>query len=227
MYREWQPPPGLAPFVDRLFVASGGPAQRILPDGCMDVHVTARGVQVIGAMTRAVVVPASDQPIRAVRFVPGGAAAFLGIACDELTDRIVDWADLGIGAAPRDLERWLLARSGGGSPLVRHAVARLASAAPPSIAALADETGMSRQWLTRACRRAIGLPAKQLARVARMQRAIIALQRRVAPARVAAETGYFDQAHLGNELRTLAGITPREASDPVSIFPIRSLYAAP
>ena len=41
-----------------------------------------------------------------------------------------------------------------------------------------------------------------------MQRAVTAIGRGGELARVAVELGYFDQAHLANDLRALAGITP-------------------
>ena len=58
-----------------------------------------------------------------------------------------------------------------------------------------------------------------------MQRTIIALQDapHVPLAGAAVALGYFDQAHMAKDFRELAGATPREA---VSIFPIRSIYAA-
>jgi AraC-like DNA-binding protein len=68
--------------------------------------------------------------------------------------------------------------------------------------------GVTRQYLARAFRREVGITPKQLARIARMQRAAAALRRGVDLARLAAELGYFDQSHLTHELRDLAGITP-------------------
>jgi AraC-like DNA-binding protein len=240
MYREHAPPPALAAYVDRFWTsdaAPAGPLRRILPDGCIDILVELDGdaatLHVVGTMTRAIVVPAyARNRVVAVRFRPGGAPRFLRVDADELTDADVELRALGLALEvdPREplqsLVGWLLARvAGPASDPAEHAIGRLL-AASPSIPALARETGWSRQWLTRACRRRVGIPPKQLGRVARMQRAIIALQDapHVPLAVAAVALGYFDQAHMTKDFRELAGATPRAA---VSIFPIRSIYAAP
>jgi AraC-like DNA-binding protein len=241
-YREHAPPPALAASVDRLWTSDAAPSsgepRRILPDGCIDLLVELDGdsvlARVVGTMTRAVLVPASVQHrVVAVRFRPGGASGVVRIDADELTDREVSARDLGLDLAidPRDplasLVAWLHARAGSvADPAVAHAIARLLEPAS-SIAELARDTGWSRQYLARACRRRVGVSPKQLARVARMQRTTIAIQRARGTstlAAAAAANGYFDQAHMAKDFRELAGVTPREA---VSIFPIRSLYGAP
>jgi AraC-like DNA-binding protein len=248
MYREHLPPAALAPYVDRFWTSDAvAPApevepRRILPDGCIDILIELTGdlarPRVVGTMTRALLIPAGAQPrIVAVRFRPGAAAAFLRVDADELTDLELELPALGLDLEidPRDprgsLERWLLARLPAHPQRVAdHAIARLVTAAP-SLPELARETGWSRQWLTRECRRRVGVPPKQLARVARLQRAIITLQAIATRPRVPAHglaslapaLGYFDQAHMAKDFRELAGCTPREA---VSIFPIRSVYGA-
>jgi AraC-like DNA-binding protein len=249
MYREHMPPAALAPYVDRFWtndaaaVSPQAEPRRVLPDGCIDILLELDGdrvtPRVVGTMTRALIVPPGPQlRIVAVRFRPGAAAAFLRIDADELTDLEVEVSALGLDLAidPRDprgsLERWLLSRiPSRRQSAVDHAIARLVTAAP-SLPELARETGWSRQWLTRECRRRVGVAPKQLARVARLQRTIIELQalarlRRqpahgVAP--LAHAMGYFDQAHMAKDFRELAGCTPRDA---LSIFPIRSVYGAP
>jgi AraC-like DNA-binding protein len=105
-------------------------------------------------------------------------------------------------------------------PRIARAVALLSSAArrgaaPPvgstgeaRVDDVADMLGMTRQHLARGFRREVGITPKQLARIARMQRAADALRRGGDLARLAAELGYFDQSHLSRELRDLAGVTP-------------------
>lgn len=232
MYREHAPPPALAPYVDRFWTSDAtpaGPPRRILPDGCVDILIEHEAVHVVGTMTRSILVPAYARgKIVAVRFRPGAAPRFLRVDADELTDSDLELRALGLKLEldPRaplaSLEAWLLSRLDTPSPdAVGHAITRLV-ACSPSIEQLAAETGWSRQYLARACRRRVGIAPKQLARVARMQRAIIALQDAPSPlASAAVALGYFDQAHMTNEFRELAGATPREAG---SIFPIRSIY---
>jgi AraC-like DNA-binding protein len=238
MYREYAPHPALAPYVDRLWTSTaeaGAPPRRILPDGCIDIIVdtTTQRTAVVGTMTRAIVV-APTQPVRtvAVRFRPGGAVPLLRIAADELTDRSVDVRDLRVrvdALSTDELQRWLLDRlDERPDATVAYGASRLFSSRPPSIEALGRELGWSRQHLTRMFRRHVGVSAKQLARVARLQRAVDELQRGTPLGRVATGVGYFDQAHMTRDVRELADITPlaiRDAGD--SIFPIRSLFAAP
>jgi len=254
-FREFEPHPALAPFVDRLWVRSGTPdtdagPERILPDGCIDLLVdVTRGwnAAVVGTMTRATLFePSEPTRIVAVRFRPGGARPFLNVAAHEITDLIVEGRDLGLCwlapppatgetrlvAAVRALERMLLDRLpaiAAPDPVIMRAVAALFAPAPPSIATLARELGWSRQHLGRALRFHVGLSPVQLARVARLQRAVDLLQRgqTTSLAEAALRLGYFDQAHMTRDIRELAGVTPRVAAASAgSIFPIRSLLRA-
>jgi AraC-like DNA-binding protein len=78
---------------------------------------------------------------------------------------------------------------------------------------LADETGWSRQHLTRRFRSEFGLSPKLAARVVRFDRARHLLQQGRdgwSIADVAAACGYFDHAHLNRDFADLAGCTPTE-----------------
>jgi AraC-like DNA-binding protein len=73
---------------------------------------------------------------------------------------------------------------------------------------LAGEVGGSARHLTNRFRDEVGLRPKEAARVVRFDR----VRRRLAPgvrlADLAADAGYFDQAHLNREFRALAGCSP-------------------
>ncbi len=274
-YREIVPSPSLRPFVDRFWIQTaeedggqgggqnGGQAadepaaHRVLPDGCIDVivHLDDGGAaELVGTMTRAIVVPGGASRVAAVRFAPGGAAPLLGISAAELTDRAPSLGDVraaaralpldGVVRSDRDapaavaalLERRLLdrlARSIGvprPDATVARAVQRLFSAQPPSMAALAAELGWSVQHLRRLFAQHVGISPKELGRVARLQRAVARLQRdpREPLAMAAVALGYFDQAHMARDFRLLAGATPAEVRAEVgSIFPIQSLLPRP
>ncbi len=83
-----------------------------------------------------------------------------------------------------------------------------------SVSALADETGWSGRHLRTRFAAEIGLTPKAAARVVRFDRARRLLQRRAASGRrldlaaLAANCGYYDQAHLDLEFRALAGAPP-------------------
>ena len=77
------------------------------------------------------------------------------------------------------------------------------------VADLADEVGWSRRHLGERFRTELGLAPKQAARVLRFERAGRLLRSgRADLAGLAAECGFYDQAHLTNEWRALAGCTP-------------------
>lgn len=250
-YREYVPAPALRPFVDRLWTRDGGLSpseQRVLPDGCIDwlLHLgTAPRAVVVGTMTRPHVVPAGfAPPIVAVRFRPGGAAAFLRERADRFTDHHVALDDAGVSSIAildrvldevlphrraRALERHLLAalpRAEGPPAIIDRAVGALWREQPPSVDALARELGVTRQHLRRLFRDHVGIGPKELARVARVHRAIERLgsARRGDLAGVATEIGFFDQAHMNRDFREIAGATPGEIIRRDSIFPIRPAF---
>jgi AraC-like DNA-binding protein len=233
----------------------------ILPDGCIDVLIDVRtgAARVVGTMTRAVADPVTARSVlAAVRFKPGAARAFLRVPAADLTDRVVDADELGcswlcappapeasalaVQAVLGTLQRSLLERSAAAALQreVREATRRLFGDRAPAVDALARELGRSRQHLARQFREHVGVGPKEFARIARLQRAIAVVQRRVlqvsvAPASVAPglaglaiELGYFDQAHMSRDFKDLAGLTPRAAREARgSIFPIPSLWLEP
>jgi AraC-like DNA-binding protein len=255
-FREFDPHPALARYVDRFWARSNGPSADggpllILPDGCIDLIVDLSdgwNPFVVGAMTRATAFePEPQTRLIGARFRPGGAIPFLKVAAHEITDHVVDSADVGlrwvapiptarhlpIADAVRVLERLLLERLAATTPpnpVVAHVVATLFGSTAPSVETLAREIGWSRQHLRRVVRHHVGFGPMTLARVARLQRAADLLQRsggkRLSMA--ALSSGYFDQAHMNRDFRELAGVTPLHAAESTgSIFPIRSLLCAP
>ena len=86
---------------------------------------------------------------------------------------------------------------------------------------LADRCGRSVRWLQRAFADAVGLPVKQVIRMARLREvAERALSGDVDWAAVATDLGYADQAHLVRDFTAAVGTPPgryaREASGPSS-----------
>ncbi|NUP13992.1 MAG: helix-turn-helix domain-containing protein [Polyangiaceae bacterium] len=254
-YEERLPHPALRPFVDRLWWRGrasqrtpSAPLQRVLPDGCVDllVRVEVGEAEVVGTMTRAILVPAaSSSSIVAVRFRPGAARALLGGNIRELTDLHVRAGDVlgkaacelericdasSIEAAVRGLESFLLQRipaAGSLDPRVGLALRALASETEGGgVAAVASRLGWTRQHLSRRIEEEVGVRPKMFARVARLHRTI-ALSGETGQrgwAAVAAEAGYYDQAHMIRDFRELALATPEALAPELgSIFPIRAL----
>jgi len=94
-------------------------------------------------------------------------------------------------------------------PDVAHAFRRLlATGGRLPVRDLAGEVGWSPRHLTDRFRVETGLGLKEAARVVRFDRARRGLTPGTALAGLAADTGYYDQAHLAREFRALAGCSP-------------------
>jgi AraC-like DNA-binding protein len=148
------------------------------------------------------------------------AEAVLGGVCAELRERV--------RAAPGWPERFavldeILLRQVGVSPEIApevswawHELLREGGTAP--VSELAVGTGWSGRHLTSRFRAEIGLTPKAAARVIRFDRARKRLvhkltngaERAYLLADLAADCGYFDQAHLAREFRALAGCPPSQ-----------------
>lgn len=96
--------------------------------------------------------------------------------------------------------------------LALEAAERLASA---TVSAVAADLGVSERHLRRVFREAIGVSPKAFARLTRFHRALRAAREdgRARWGSIAVETGYYDQAHLIDEFRAIAGVTPRALLD--------------
>lgn len=76
---------------------------------------------------------------------------------------------------------------------------------------VATDLGMSERHLRRIFRDTIGMSPKAFAKLARFHIALRAARAQAQPswANIAAEAGYYDQAHLIADFRAIAGVTPR------------------
>jgi len=183
-----------------------------------------------------------------VNFTPLGAARFFGFPAGDLAGQIVTLGDaLGEGGAAELTERlvdapgWaerfdlvdavLLARIGAAAAPAAElswAWSRLwASDGAVPIGMLADEVGWSRRHLQNRFRDHLGMAPKTLARVLRFQRAVGLLRDEDGPelARIAADCGYYDQAHFNRDVRAFAGVTPGELL--AARLPDRGGFSAP
>jgi AraC-like DNA-binding protein len=118
---------------------------------------------------------------------------------DRILLRLLDDRSTAAGPAPEVARAWQLLRATAGSV---------------SIARLASEVGWSPRHLGQRFGAELGLSPKAAARVMRFDRARWLVQGRAAAGRsidladVSARCGYFDQAHLARDFRSLAGCSP-------------------
>lgn len=173
----------------------------------------------------------SGQRIVMARLQLGAHLAVLGVPACALAGRIVALEDLWGEPAARRLCDRLAASSGTrqAAAILEHAIAervagarvhsqhtRLALAstamlANASVSSVASELGVSARHLRRVFRETLGVSPKTFAKLTRFQRALRASRanQHVNWANIAAASGYYDQAHLIAEFRTLTGVTPQ------------------
>lgn len=167
-----------------------------------------------------------------VNFTPIGAARLLGQPLHAIAQRVVAIDDV-LAAAGRDLivrlrdapdwrtrfvmlEQFFLARFADNDATSREAAwawdrLRAHDGLLP-IADLVTELGWSHKRLIAVFHEQFGLTPKRAARVMRFGRAVRSLDGAPTPrwAEIAADCGYYDQAHLNRDFREFAGVTPGE-----------------
>jgi AraC-like DNA-binding protein len=231
LYREYAPPPGLEAHVACVWLSHDGEVS-VLPDACADIVLEGGRLVVAGPATTAKLAPATPGlPRCGVRFRTGSAGAVLGVGADALRDLGPDLTELW-GAAARRLQdevagaptieaaagallRGLADRLPGprdGDPYVRALVRDEHEGIRP-LYVQARELGFSERQLRRRFERAVGYGPATLRRIQRFQRFLAVAAASPAGtglARLAADAGYADQAHLARETRRLSGRTPSE-----------------
>lgn len=251
MYREYGPPTrALAEFVEcfwqrTLLDPCLDLIGAVLPDGRVDLLWSANGQMIVAGpatrwLPRALTPPFA---VVGVRFHPGVGPALLGLPAHKLVDSYVPLASLdsrsagalraglvtaeNAGQAASAMTEGI-SRLGGAvaiDPLVRAAVGELDQPGT-RVGTLAQRLGISERQLQRRFRDAVGYGPKALQRILRFQRALVEIRRGREQsgglARVAAATGYADQAHLTRESRRLAGFGPKrlernELSSPLAL----------
>lgn len=226
-YREYDPPPALAPWLECMWerVGTGQPV-RVLPDGCIDVVWTEGiGAQVAGPNTVAfMAAPPAQAQVVGARLWPGAASALLEVIEPEGLRDVRPPAAQALGRMGEQLEHamseadhplvcltdMLLEQARLAprpDPLVQEAVTQLRSPGA-TVAPLADSLGVSERQLRRRVAAAVGYGPKLLARVLRLQRALAAARSGDELARAALGAGYADQAHFTSDCRSLAGVSP-------------------
>ena len=172
----------------------------------------------------------------AIDVTPFGAQTLFGMPSSALGAQVVDLVEL-LGVRGRDLPDRLVEVSSWADrfrivdevllgALREHAAAEERRSPPPEVTHawrrlvagdgalrvedLATEVGWSRRHFTEMFRRVIGLPPRQMARVLRFERSkrMLTVADRRSFAAIAAECGFYDQAHMNREWRDLAGCSP-------------------
>ena len=186
-------------------------------------------VTVAGPRTRALFKNATGVArVVILQFKPGWSTPLLGVAANALTDRIVLLEDIW-GRPGGDLCRELLEAASlpevldrlsraiatrthrtfepASARLARRAV-RLFERDEVRVESVAERLGVTARHLRRAFTESVGIGPKDFARTVRLQRAVRMASTSKDWVRIAADAGYYDQAHLISDFRELVGLTP-------------------
>jgi AraC-like DNA-binding protein len=189
-----------------------------------------RGIGIAGPQARATAIDAFLPKMMGVQFRVGGAFPFFGPAMDSFADRHIALEDVWgtdaerlhqrlVGARTPEkkfdiLQETLLRKILGVSeyhPAVSMALRRLERAPHrTSIAAVAEEAGLSKKKFAQIFSGQVGLRPKLYLRIARFQRVLnqIAAAPAVNWGDVAEENGYYDQSHFIRDFGDFSGLAP-------------------
>jgi AraC-like DNA-binding protein len=235
VYLEYPPVRALAPFVECGWVRSTatGDSLRVMPDGCVDLFVTAEGtIMVSGPATTFYDQCAGTEGVLAgLRLRAGAAAAVMGHPVSEVRDNLVP-IDSMFGISASGLAEDVLAATASQQrvALLEAMLARYFTKVEPvvdkpvtltvemlrrrpasPVSGVASTVGLSERQLRRRFEAAVGYGPRRLGRIFRFQRLldlIHAGDHRIRWAEVAIEAGYADQSHMINECLALAGTLP-------------------
>jgi len=229
-YCEHPAPSALQRWVECAWTIDSASAaeHRVPPDGCVDlVYGRESGLRAVGTMT-------VEQRFRfrqgssltGVRFRPGMAAAFLGVAPSELTDKSIALEDLWalrareiarkldeaktIFEAMRILISNLPRPEAPPNPVQRAIEAVTAARGRADLEDTANQANLSPRQFRRRCLEESGLTPKRLCRVLRFRHAcdLAHASRRPDWPAIALEAEYFDQAHMIRDFQEFTGLTP-------------------
>jgi AraC-like DNA-binding protein len=236
-YREFPPPSPLASYLlclwtQRIVGSRGEFAQRVLPDGCIDVVlINDEAPVVVGPWTEPFVARlAPGTMIVGARCHPGRAPGLLGLPASTLLNQYVTLRSIwGRAASARfariagestlptrrlAMEAALLDRLADAGPVdegMRAAIQWLAGHPHGRIERLSQWIGISSRQLQRRFATAVGYGPKMFHCILRFQRLLNLSDRTSAPrslAQVSAEAGYADQAHMTREVQRFSGTPP-------------------
>jgi len=185
---------------------------------------------VVGQMTQSVLVsPTGPVQLLGIRFAPGGSLPFFPVPPGELTNRIAPLNDIAraldrelsgrayevrelaekIGVVETLLIRRMNAKEDRGASLRKAISEIVSSGGQTSVDRLAKDLGVSCRQLERRFVGEVGIGPKLLCRILRFQQVFRAVEQADKNwARIAADCGYHDQAHLIRDFRQFAGQTP-------------------
>ena len=158
-------------------------------------------VFLVGPRTRGSYNPDKKLPVCVrVRLRPGQARAVFGAPAHELADRVVALEERVVSGVEDALRT---------APVDRLVEAAMRAMTTPGarLSEVADRLGVSERHLRNLFAREVGLSPKHYARIARV-RTVLELAGRKPWSEVADRAGFFDQAHMIGDFRSMMGVSP-------------------
>jgi AraC-like DNA-binding protein len=210
---------------------------RILPDGCVDIilnqgtavpvvsnHIILQPGQVylIGTMTRfSLTLLHQGARLLGIRFKPGCFNAFYHLSLQSLTDRIqlfdpafsIDHDAFTGSDFVQALDRCLMQKITGVEHMLLPVIADIYDLkGQVSVDRLARKHFMENRRLERSFKQHTGLTPKAFANLVRYRFALqrIKQRRESSLLEIAFDAGYYDHAHLANEIRKYTGLPPSQ-----------------
>ncbi|MBK8782562.1 MAG: AraC family transcriptional regulator [Anaerolineales bacterium] len=210
--------------------------QHIHDNHTLEIIQSCRQAWVSGVRTRPITIPSGkDSRKLVVAFKKGAAHPFYPFPMSELADSVV-MADLVFGSSILDLrekllfakstsemfclvELFLLGRAGDKlhqtttTTCIKYAVTNIIN--QPTLSNfqhLSDQIGYSQKHFIDLFKGQVGLSPKQYLKIMRFQKAIQEIEagRPIQWSGLAAESGFYDQAHFINNFKNFSGYTPNE-----------------
>lgn len=234
-YREYTPHPQLRSYIDAYWTVQTAAhdlpvPERILPDGCVDIifnlgtavavdpqlTMVTGGTYLVGTMTRfsaSMRQPATS--LLGIRFKPACFTAFYDLSLQTVTDRIIPFnSGLITGATfePAVLDKLLLDKI----KTVPHTLLPVIEdlyhyKGQLSMDRLAKKHFIHNRQLERQFKQQTGITPKAFANLVRYRFALQHIKKYRDGASlqdIAFEYGYYDHAHLSNEIRKYTGLHP-------------------
>jgi AraC-like DNA-binding protein len=226
-YAEYLPHQALRSYIDAYWTVriSGGSMpyeHRILPDCCTDIiyNIGSPESSLIGTMTTFKdTVSHPNSFAIGIRFKPGAISAFYSLNLNEVTNLAVPYQDKQLAEIinrgknlQQKLDHYFLNKLNIQQQPIAAVIGEISAfKGQLSVADLISRHAMSERKLERLFKLHTGVSVKGMIRLVRFTNALTAIRNKEASlTHIAYTAGYYDQAHLCNEVKAFTGLTPAQ-----------------